>query len=183
MNRSCMAAAVAALSLSASLAQATVIESAYSALGGDSWLVDFRIVQDAGSASFAGFTIDIAGASNLAVLATPGGWDSMVFQPDMGLGDPGAFDSFLQAGSPPLAAGQSVGGFRFSFMLAGGAMPGALPYLLSDADFNPVASGLTTVTAVPEPATMLMAAFGLGVLGLRAARQRRQDRAPAEISA
>ncbi|URI06450.1 PEP-CTERM sorting domain-containing protein [Aquincola tertiaricarbonis] len=183
MKRTFIAAAVAALSLSASLAQATVIESAYSALGGGSWLVDFRVVQEAGSASFAGFTIDIADATDLAVVATPGGWDSMVFQPAAGLQDPGAFDSFMLAGIPPLSAGQSVSGFRFSFMLAGGATPGALPYLLSDADFNPVAAGITTVTAVPEPATMLMAAFGLGMLGLRAARQRRQDRWQAETIA
>lgn len=183
MKRSFVAAAVAALSLGASVAQATVIESAYSALGGDSWLVDFRVIQDGMSPGFAGFTIDIANATDLAVVATPGDWDSMVFQPDMGLGDPGAFDSFLQAGAPALTAGQSVSGFRFSFTLAGGSTPGALPFLLSDADFNPVTAGMTTVTAVPEPATLLMAACGLGMLALRAARQRRQPRAQAEIAA
>ncbi|MEF7616710.1 PEP-CTERM sorting domain-containing protein [Aquincola sp. MAHUQ-54] len=183
MKSSLIAAAAAALTLTASLAQATVINSAYTPLGNDAWLVDFTILNDGTPASFAGFTIDLPNATNLVLVASPSTWDSMVFQPDAGLADDGFFDSFVLDAANSLAAGQSLGGFKVSFTYTAGATPGALPFIINSENFTPLFAGTTTVTAVPEPATALMAAFGLGLLGLRAARTRTADRKTTEVTA
>ena len=59
--------AAAALALTAPSSQATVINSAYTPLGANSWLVDFTIINDGTPASFAGFTIDFPNATNLVL--------------------------------------------------------------------------------------------------------------------
>lgn len=182
MKRTFIAAA-AALSLGATLAQATVIESAYTSLGGDAWLVDFRIINDGVPASFAGFSIDFPNATNLMLVASPLTWDSAVFQPDAGIPDDGFLDSFVIEASNGLGLGQTLGGFQVSFNYAAGLAPGALPFVINDANFAPLAMGLTSVTAVPEPTTMLLAAFGLGVVALRTAHGRRPQRATEEVGA
>ena len=64
MRNQWIVAAVAALAFTASNSQATVINSAYTSLGANSWLVDFTITNDGNPASFAGFTIDFPNATN-----------------------------------------------------------------------------------------------------------------------
>lgn len=183
MKRSLIAAVVAACSLSASLAQATVISTAYTSLGGNAWMADFSILNDGSPAAFAGFTIDLPSATNLVLLGSPGTWDSWVAQADTGLQDDASFDSSVFQAGDALAVGQSIGGFKVSFNYTAGAMPGAMPFITYDADYNTLSVGLTTVTAVPEPATTVLAALGLGVLGLRAAQGRRAQRDRSGVAA
>jgi hypothetical protein len=165
-----IAAAAAALTFTASFSQAAVINSAYTPLGANSWLVDFTVVNDGSPASFAGFTIDFPSASSLVLVASPATWDSQPFQPDANLPDDGFLDSFAISPASRLSAGQSVGGFQVSFTYTAGQVPGALPFMLYAEDYTPLFAGLTTVTAVPEPGAGILAALGLAVFGLRAAR-------------
>ncbi|CAN5133414.1 hypothetical protein BH11PSE9_BH11PSE9_02380 [soil metagenome] len=170
-----IAAAAAALALTAPMSQATVIDSAYKSLGGDAWLVDFTITNDGTPASFFGFSIDMPNATNLVLVASPATWDSVVFQQDPNLPDDAYLDSFVIAPSNALTAGQSIKGFEVSFTYAAGAMPGAMPFVVYDETFAPLFSGTTTVSAVPEPASVMLAALGLAVVGLRTARSAKRN--------
>ncbi|NUZ08338.1 PEP-CTERM sorting domain-containing protein [Piscinibacter koreensis] len=173
-----VAAAAAALTLGAMSSQAAVITSSYSSLGGNSWLANLTVTNDGNPTTFAGFTVDFPNATNLALVSSPANWDSLIFQADPSLPDFGYLDS-MALGSL-LAVGQSVGGFGVSFSLAGGARPGSLPFMLYDANFNPVAAGNTTIAAIPEPATALLAALGLAFVGLRNRRLSVKTRQAAE---
>jgi hypothetical protein len=159
-----------ALAFAAPLSQAAVVNSTYTSLGGNSWLAELSVMNDGTPASFAGFTVDFLNATNLVLLASPATWDSAVFQADPILADPGFFDTFAISSANYLTRGQSQGGFRVSFTYTGGT-PGAMPFTVNDANFAPLASGLTTtVAAIPEPSTVLLTAFGLAAIGWRAAR-------------
>ena len=177
-------AAAAALALTSPVSQATVIDSAYQSLGGDSWLVDFTITNDGTPATFFGFTINMPNATNLVLVASPATWDSIVFQQDANLPDDAYLDSFVIAPSNALTAGQSIKGFEVSFTYAAGMTPGAMPFVVYDETFAPLFSGTTTVSAVPEPASVILAALGLAVVGLRTARSaNRKVRSFAEVAA
>lgn len=172
MKKPLIVAAAAALACTASLSQATVINSAYTALGSNSWLASFTIVNDGTPASFAGFTIDFPNATNLVLRASPSTWDSAVFQPDASLPDDGFLDSFAFNASNTLPVGRSLGGFEVSFAFTAGAVPGALPFMVYNENFTPLFAGNTAVAAIPEPATALLSALGLALVGLRTARAR-----------
>lgn len=173
-----MAAAAAALALTAPLSQATLISTAYKPIGTNTWLASFTITNDGTPASFAGFTIEFPDATNLALLASPSTWDSLVLQPDPSLPADGILDSFVINPANALAVGQSIGGFRVSFNYLAGATPGSLPFSINNSSFVPIFFGSTTVTSVPEPATVLSLALGLGFLGFVRARapQRSADK-------
>ena len=167
--------AAAALTLTAPIARAAVITSAYTPLGGNSWLADFTVTNDGNPASFFGFTIDFPNATNLVLVASPSTWNSAVFQPDPSLPDDGFLDSFVINASNTLTAGQSIGGFEVSFAFTAGASPGALPFTFYDRNFTTLFAGNTTVTpisAIPEPPALFMAALGLALVGLRTVRTR-----------
>lgn len=163
-------AAAAALTFAALPSQAAVISSTYTSIGLNAWRADFTVTNDANIAGFAGFSVDVPNATNLQLVSSPAAWDSMVFQPDPNLSDPGYLDSFLRNVTATLAPGQSVGGFGVSFNYTAGGMPGSLPFLVYNAAFTPVFGGNTTVAAIPEPATALLAALGLAFIGLRSGR-------------
>ncbi|NUZ09141.1 PEP-CTERM sorting domain-containing protein [Piscinibacter koreensis] len=162
-------AAAAALTFAALPSQAAVISGTYTSIGINTWRADLTVTNDANIARFAGFSVDFPSATNLQLVSSPAAWDSMVFQPDANLSDPGYLDSFLRNVTATLAPGQSVGGFGVSFNYAGG-MPGALPFLVYDTSFNVLAAGNATIAAIPEPATALLAALGLAFIGLRSGR-------------
>lgn len=164
------AALLAALTIAAPLSQAASINSAYTSLGGGNWLLDLTVVNDGTPLSFAGFTVDLPDASNIVLIDSPAQWDTLVIQPDLELPDAGFVDSYVPDPAHYLAPGQSQGGFRISFSFAG--TPGATPFVLSDANFEPLYFGTTTVTAVPEPHAALMALLGLAALGIRAQRSK-----------
>jgi len=183
MKISFIVATAAALVLTASLSQATVITTAYRPFGANSWVADFTIRNDGTPPSFAGFTIDFPNATNLALLASPATWDSLVLQPDPSIPAFGFLDSFVINPANMLAIGQSIGGFQVSFSYLAGAAPGPLPFVINSATFEPLFFGSTTVTRVPEPATALSLAFGLGLLGLRSVRARIAHRNTSEGNA
>ena len=183
MKKLLLVAAVAGLGCTASLSQATVINSAYTPLGGDSWLVDFTVVNDGSPPSFAAFTIDFPDATNLVLRASPGTWDSAVFQPDASLPDDGFLDSFARSAANVLPVGQSIGGFQVSFSYIAGALPGALPFMVYNDSFMPLSAGNTMVTAIPEPPMVFLAALGLAAVGLRTLRRTKSRKATEEVTA
>jgi hypothetical protein len=161
--------------------QATVINSAYTPLAGTVWLVELTVVNDGDPASITNFTVNFPSFTNLVLVATPASWDTLLIQPDPELPANGFLDSLAPTPADALTVG-SLGGFRVQFNFGG--IPGALPFVISDSSFTVLFSGLTTVTAVPEPTALLMAALGLGVVvGLGISRSRCARSAGLEIAA
>ena len=163
------AALAAAATLFAPLAQAVVINSVYTPAGAGAWLVDLTLVFDGSPSSISNFTVDFPSFSNLVLVASPSTWDTLLVQPDPALPDAGFLDSLALTPAAALTGG-SLGGFRVSFTTTG--TPGALPFVISDASFSPIASGMTVATVVPEPAAWLLMALGLGSVAAAAARSR-----------
>lgn len=164
------ASLVAAASLAVPAAQAAGIESVYTNLGGNVWSVDFTVIHDGSPlVDFTGFTIDFLSATNLSLVQSPVTWDSLVIQPDPGLPDNGFLDSLALNPTAALSPGESIGGFRVAFTWTDGT-PGALPFLIIDADNIPVFSGMTSV--VPEPGAAWLFAIGLSMAGFRVVRSR-----------
>ena len=178
-----MVVAATALTFTAAISQATVINSAYAPLGGNSWLVDFTVTNDGTPASFAGFTIDFPSATNLVLRASPSTWDSAVFQADANLPDDAFFDSFAKSASSVLNPGQSIGGFQVSFAYTAGAMPGPLPFMVYSETFSPLFAGTTTIPAIPEPPMVFLAALGLTFVALRVRSHRRSSQNKTEVTA
>lgn len=131
------------------------------------WQYDFSVTNDSLSGDLGEFAVffDVGLYSNLQLIASPAGWDSLVVQPDPALPDAGFFDALaLGAG---LAPGASLGGFSVSFVFAGAGAPGAQAFSIYDADFAVIDSGRTQANAtgtVPEPGSLLLLALALAVL-------------------
>ena len=161
------------------LTQAAVIQSNYTFVGGTTWLADFTVLQDGNPAQISGFTIYFPENlfANLSLAAAPATWDSLVIQPDSGLMAAGYLDSFALTNASAIGAGGSQGGFRVQFNHLAATTPPALSFDINDAAFNVVFSGTTVVTAVPEPASVLLASLGLCGL-LAAVRKKTACAAP-----
>jgi hypothetical protein len=157
----------------ASGASAAVVDSAYTFLGGSSWVADFTVRNDGMPATIDSLTVYFPEAfiSGLDLLASPAGWDTMIFQPDLGIPAPGMLDTLAKG--PGLVTGQSVGGFRVGFTLMTGGTPGSLKFDVNDSNYNVVLSGMTNVVAVPEPSAAALLALGLCAIGWSASRRRR----------
>jgi hypothetical protein len=152
--------------------QAAGVDSVFTPLGGNNWSVDLTVFGDGTPASITGFTVYFAEAvyADLALAASPASWDSLAIAGDTAIPAPGFLDALVINAADSLEAGESQGGFRLTFTLASG-MPGALPFDIVDSNFNVLASGMSQVTVVPEPASMLLTLLGLGVVGGAAARR------------
>jgi hypothetical protein len=148
------------------------IHATYHPLTGSQWAADFVVTGDGTPTVINDFTIYFPETSfaALSLASSPAGWDSLLIQPDTVLHSPGFLDSLaLTAG---IANGASLGGFGVRFSFLGSGNPPPLRFDVNDASFHAVYSGLTSVTAVPEPAIAWLMVLGLGAIG--SARMRKQ---------
>lgn len=169
LKTTALAALLSALPLSS---QAAVVQGDYQLVSGNTWLADFTVVNDGNPGRITGFTIYFADdlLSNLSLLGAPSTWDSLLVPPDAALSAAAFLDSFVISDADAIGAGGSQGGFRVQFDYLRGAVPPALSFDINDASFNVLFSGTTQVSAVAEPASMLLASLGL--FGLLASTRR-----------
>lgn len=146
-------------------AQAALITSNFSDLGGNQWTVDLTLTNDSDAAGINEFTVYFSELlfSNLSIINSPSAWDSLVVQPDLFLNSAGFFDSFNPTA---LALGNSQSGFTVGFTFLGQGAPGALSFDALDADFNLLSSGATSnaPARVSEPSAFLLMIFGFALL-------------------
>lgn len=154
-----------ALALTASLQvqAAASISSVYQWQGGGTWLASFKVQNEGLPGALDWFTVYFPETqfSNLVLLSSPNGWDTLVIQPDVSLSSAGMFDSLAFDSGVP--SGGSQGGFRMSFSYFGEGAPGSLAFDINDKDLNVIFSG-QTVAEVPEPSGLLLAALGVAAL-------------------
>lgn len=179
MKRNLLASLIGAAALIAPLhAIGAGINATYKPLSGNQWLVDFTVTGDGSPSVINDFTIYFPDASfaSLSLALSPAGWDSLVVQPDTTLHSPGFLDS-LALGTG-IGTGASVGVFEVKFSFLGAGTPGPLRFDINDANFHAIYSGLTTVTAVPEPEIAWLLLIGLGAVAGRRMRQQRNQLQP-----
>jgi hypothetical protein len=160
-----------AITLACSAANAASIDASYEWLGGTDWQVAFTVHADGTPASLSEFSVYFpeTSFSTLTLQASPGGWDSIVVQPETApLASAGYLDGLVLSPAAGLGAGQSQGGWLVKFSYLGSGQPGALNFDILDASFAVVASGQTAV--VPEPAPYALLLAGALLLGLRSRR-------------
>ncbi len=169
-----MAAGAAAMALHS--AEAVVVQHSFTFAGGNSWQASFSITNDGGLPEVNSFTVffDQPVASNLQLLASPSNWDTIVIQPDVALASSGFMDALVFDPANALLLGQTAKGFGVSFEWnAAEGLPRSFDFTVNDAGFNVLASGITvaSVTAVPEPSTLLLLMLGTATLGAFARRR------------
>lgn len=158
----------AALLLLSGIANAVVIEYTADRIAADTWEYRYTVRNDGAPAiSIDQFSIFFALGvyADLAVSGSPGGWDSLVLQPDPGLPDDGLFDSLALISG--LASGTSASGFAVQFHYLAPGTPGAQPFDIVDpSTFDTLFSGTTiAATLVAAPSTPLLLTLGLAVIG------------------
>ena len=151
----------AALAIPTPTAEITYLETE---LGGGSFLYEFTVNNTSDPAIFSDFKIydffiDFDPAIFAEVVSEPTGWLSFA--------DVGFVSSIAWEGAE-IATGSSLGGFNF--VLDG--MIGVVPFSVDFIDsFGAQEQYLGNATPVPEPATILLLAAGIGGLGF--AKRRR----------
>jgi hypothetical protein len=148
---------------SAAPALAAAVTYQATALGGDAWRYDYVVKNDGSPASIDEFTIffELGLYADLAVAASPAGWDAQVVQPDSNIPADGFFDA-LALGAGLLSGEEAL--FSVTFTYSGPGTPGTQSFDVVDPlTFNVIESGRTAAAAVvPEPGTawLLLAAVG-----------------------
>lgn len=161
----------ALLLLGAGRADAAIVVSTYKPLGGQHWSALFSVAFDQDPAPIGEFTIYFApdAFDHLALIASPGKWDSLVIQPDVALQSAGYLDAIPLNPADALVTGQTLVGFVVEFDFHGSGPPGRLPFDIVAADFSVVSSGYTS--PVPEPSIAALFSLALGLLLLRRCRR------------
>jgi len=159
--RASVAALLLLLGIAANSCNATIIESDVSNVAGNVWQYDYTITNNSLPAGIGEFTIyfDMALFDSLAVVASPGGWDSLVVQPDPNIPADGFFDSLATISS--LGLGDSASGFSVQFTFLGVGKPSSQRFEIIDADFQVLESGTTRVNGAPEPSSAWLTLIAL----------------------
>lgn len=142
-------------------AQAAIITGQLTDLGASEWSLNLSITNN-DAAGINEFSIYFSENvfSDLHILASPTGWDSIVAQPDVLLASAGFFDSYN-----PLALlqGQSQSGFSVSFTYLGEGAPSQLSFDIFADNFQWLSSGVSNpvLASVAEPAPLILLVCGL----------------------
>lgn len=147
--------------------------------GGNQWTYDYVITAAPEDPAIEEFTIyfDVTRYSNLAIKASPAGWDPLIVDPDVQISADGFFDALsLNSGISP---GAKQGGFTVLFDFLGAGTPGSQRFDIIDPNtFATLSTGLTSAlitppppSNVPEPNTLVLALLGLTLLLSRGQRQ------------
>lgn len=155
-------------------------------LGGNTWRYDYTVANDTG-APIDWFTIffdPLAYAFEMlapaffevdpSIVGNPDGWDILVAAPDPFFpGSPddqsGFYDGFALF-APPIAPGESLGGFSIEFEWLGAGTPGSQPFTLGGLGLGEGPARFTEpfpTVSVSEPGTLLLLATGLAALARR----------------
>lgn len=99
-------------------------------------------------------------------------WSEQILGSVSILGVPAQYDAFKMTGAP-LGGGEVVSGFKVQFNWLGATAPAAQAFTVYDpSNLGVIATGLTTISAVPEPNTAALFLLGLcGALLTYRARQ------------
>lgn len=171
MNKQCIFKILSGLLLCFSIASthAAIINGELADLGNSQWSLDLSLTNN-DAAGINEFSIYFSETlfSNLQILSTPSGWDSIVAQPDIFLSSAGFFDSYN-----PLAllAGQTQGGFSLGFTYLGQGLPSELPFEIFADNFQWLSSGVSNpaLASVAEPTPLIL--FLLGLICVARARR------------
>ena len=179
--------------------QAAIIEQETTLIGGNTYQLDFNIVNDSiASGIFHWFvTLDRTLFENLVVLAGPAGWDTFVINAatdnhTFGAQPPGFFPA--PPGFPFISLGNEQGGFSLQVDFLGTGIVPFLPGGVANEDLSveigdfTLNSPLVTVagtpnpgtppSSVPEPSTILLLAIAFLLM-----RQFRRPQEPAVLPA
>jgi len=172
MNKRFIFKAIACVLLCINMnARAAIITGELTDLGNSQWSLDLALTNNdaAGINEFSIYFSEVL-FSNLQIVSTPSGWDSIVAQPDMFLNSAGFFDSYN-----PLALlqGHSQSGFSLRFTYVGQGLPSELPFDIFADNFQWLSSGVSSpaLASVAEPAPLVLLLLGLlGVARVRRVR-------------
>jgi hypothetical protein len=149
------------------------VDADYQFLSGTNWQVALTLRADGTPPAISEFSVYFPETSFSAItlLSSPAGWDSLIIAPDLALPAAGFLDALLPSSVPGLSAGQQQGGWLVNFSFSGVGAPGPLTFDIVDANFNAVASGMTTV--VPEPSVVSLLLAGLLTVAVHGRRSQR----------
>ncbi len=151
--------------LGAPAAQAASLEYVLTDLGSNTWRYDYTLINAPAAPAFDEFTVFFANDlfSSIELLASPPDWDTLVIQPDPDIPADGFFDGLRIAG--PMPDGSAASGFSVKFSYLQGLTPGSQRFdLIDSSNFSVVYSGVSVAAQVPEPQTLWLLSFGLGML-------------------
>lgn len=178
MLKKLIAGAMLALPL---LAQAAVVTSVFTPLGGSKWSVELGVRNDSSATPIGEFTVYFpeGNFSSLALTGSPDTWDTIVLQPDLGIPAPGFVDGLVLDVADALSQGDTVEPYVLTFDLLGASTPFALAFDVYDIAFNLLDSGSTVARildqppqTVPEPATSLLTWLGLFAAAIASRRSK-----------
>ena len=151
---------------------AAIITYTQSNTSGNHWINHYTVKAGPTDTLIEEFTVYFEDGlyKNLAVVDSPGGWDSLVIQPDSAIPADGFFDSMaMNLGIGP---SEVLGGFSVGFDFLGVGSPGRQRFDIVDpVSFAILSTGLTLKETdvpppadVPEPDNLALICVGLAII-------------------